>query len=308
MLRLKFLCRRVVSSLRNRTGMERRMFLRNQTRLSRAIREGVQLVDAMPGVNVPMVIRDDMFLRSAYTDERFERDSVALINDTVKRGDTVVDVGANVGVFSMLFSSLVGPGGKVVAFEPGDFACNLLMRNKQINNFEKLQVVKAGLGEVEGEAAFYSGNPGMEVYNSLKTPYYVEQNISKFKIVTIPVMRGDTWCQQHCIERIDFLKIDVEGGELGVLRGFDTFLRERRIGTVLLELTHRFSKAFGYQPSDVTSMLRDYGYRWCKLGAFGELTRLEGDTSDEEPLYVATLAHPFFRRGGTCPKQTLLWT
>ena len=265
------------------------MFLRNQARLSRAVREGTELVDGLPGINVPMVIRDDMYFKNAYTEGRFERDSVAFINDTVQRGDMVVDAGANVGVFSMLFSSLVGPGGKVVAFEPGDFACNLLMRNKQINNFEKLQVVKAGLGEVEGEAAFYSGNPGMEVYNSLKTPYYVEQNIFKFKAVTIPVMRGDTWCRQQCIERIDFLKIDVEGGELGVLKGFDAFLRGRRIGTIMLELSHRNLKAFGYRPSDVTGMLREFGYRLHKLGAFGETIRLDGDPPDEGPLYIAVL-------------------
>jgi hypothetical protein len=57
----------------------------------------------------------------------------------------------------------------------------------------------------------------------------------------------------------------------------------------MLELTHMFSKTFGYRPSDVTGMLSQHGYRWYKLGAFGKITRLEGDTSDKEPLYVAML-------------------
>ena len=75
-----------------------------------------------------------------------------------------------------------------------------------------------------------------------------------------------------------------------MLKGFDPFLGEKRIRTVQLELTHRYSEAFGYRTSDVTSTLRDDGYRWYKLGAYGEATRLEGGAEDDEPLCVATLS------------------
>lgn len=87
---------------------------------------------------------------------------------------------------------------------------------------------------------------------------------------------------------IHVLKLDVEGAELGVLQGFSDMLVERRIGWILIELSHELSGQFHYRASDILRLLRGYGYRWYSLEWLGRLVPLETDDIDHAGMYAAT--------------------
>ncbi|MBI2035469.1 MAG: FkbM family methyltransferase [Candidatus Liptonbacteria bacterium] len=174
----------------------------------------------------------------------YEPKNQKLFQGLIKRGDTVFDIGAHVGFYSLLFSQLVGPGGKVFAFEPLSRNVQLLKKHTGLNNISNVVVVECAVAETEGEQ-FFSESAG----NSLGMITNVPQ-LTKVKTVSL-----DEFVKNGKIVP-NFLKIDVEGAELLVLSGAKELLfkhhpviflaihnNEMRGGCVAL------FRRFGYRPS-----------------------------------------------------------
>lgn len=125
---LKFFSRRATRAITRRLRLDQNLFRQNQLKLEAAKAKSQELVDVMPGINLPMVIHPDMYLKIGYTKYIFEPESLDFISDHLKPGQTFLDIGANIGYFSLFCSKIVTPSGRVIAFEPGDFAFNLLKK------------------------------------------------------------------------------------------------------------------------------------------------------------------------------------
>jgi FkbM family methyltransferase len=290
MIKSKYLVRRARNLIGLRFEPARTRFTANARKLQAAQTTQKELIDVMPGIELPMVIHPSMYFRRAYTDAIFEPNTLHFIRDHLRSGQIVVDVGANIGYFSLLFAKTVGPAGRVMAFEPGEFAFNLLQRNCELNRFDWLEVYPIGLAETRGVVVFNSGPPGMEVYNSISETHF-QRDISSgaFQKVNIQVFDGDTWFRDHAVNYIDLMKIDVEGGEYAVLCGLKSMLREHRIARLLIEVTAEMAQAFGYAPTDITNLLHDCGYIWYQLRGGGELTPFDGHFSLKYLMLVAML-------------------
>lgn len=287
MNKLKIFNRRVKDSLVRRLGLNKQKFFANQLRLSQAQNEGEELIDVMPGINLPMVIHSQMYFIRAYTQYTFEPASLYFIRDYLQPGQTVLDVGANVGYFSLLFAQIVGEKGRVIAFEPGEFAYSLLKRNCELNQFDCLETYQAGLGEKDAIVTFNSGKPGMDVYNSLGEICHPSADVAKFETTKIQIFRGDQWLMDHHVEYIHFMKLDVEGGEYQVLQGMQKIFEEKKVLRLLIEITYEMSKAFGYAPSDIISLLRSCGYDWFELKPGGNLIPLTNNVPQNSGMFVA---------------------
>ncbi len=144
---LKFFSRRLTRAIARRLQLDQNLFHQNQLKLEAAKAKGQELVDVMPGINLPMIIHPDMYFKIGYTKYIFEPESLDFIRDHLKPGQTFLDIGANVGYFSLFCSKMVTPIGRVIAFEPGEFAFNLLKKNKELNKFNNLEIHQAGFGE-----------------------------------------------------------------------------------------------------------------------------------------------------------------
>ena len=277
---LKFFSRRVTRAITRRLRLDQNLFRQNQLKLEAAKAKGQELVDVMPGINLPMIIHPDIYFKIGYTKYIFEPESLDFIRDHLKPGQTFLDIGANVGYFSLFCSKIVTPNGRVIAFEPGEFAFNLLKKNKELNKFNNLEIHQSGFGEKDEIVEFNSGAPGMEVYNSLGKIIHPSADPDKFKTIPVQLFQGSTWLQKNNVQHIDLMKLDVEGGEYLVLKGMLEMFQSQKISRLLIEITDEMSKAFGYHPSDIILMLRDCGYNWFKLGSYGRLEPLlENDIS-----------------------------
>ncbi|WP_299794125.1 FkbM family methyltransferase [uncultured Marivita sp.] len=146
---------------------------------------------------------------------RYEPHVAKVISDTLKQGDTFVDVGANIGYFSLLASSIVGSTGRVYSIEPNDLNVKLLEKSRSENGFEHLRVLQIGASE-HIETLFLHAASGNGSTGAL-------QSDQIFSSRTIPGIPLDLVLADRS-SRIRLLKIDVEGFEYKALSGMRSIL------------------------------------------------------------------------------------
>jgi FkbM family methyltransferase len=129
------------------------------------------------------------------------------IIEFVRPGMVCWDVGANVGIYTLLFAELAGGGGRVFAFEPVPRNVELLRRHVSMNKYQNVRVSAGALGDFDGYAGFDPG-PGASM-----------GHIAREGSTQVACHKADTLLVAGEVEAPDVIKIDVEGAEADVLRG-----------------------------------------------------------------------------------------
>jgi FkbM family methyltransferase len=135
-------------------------------------------------------------------------------------GMTVVDLGAHYGLYTLLASRKVGENGRVFAFEPSERENRKLRQHVRLNRVHNVKVETFAVGAQDGTAELYVCMGQSTSFNSLRPPAVEEQT----RRVEVPLVKLDTYLAQAGIETVDFVKLDVEGAELDVLKGADRLL------------------------------------------------------------------------------------
>lgn len=180
------------------------------------------------------------------------RDAVASI---VSSGDTVVDVGANVGQYTVLLAGLVGAEGRVVAFEPVPRTLRVLRDVVAGLRLSNVEPVELALGDFDGRAGMQEVVDG----DGLPDPGLAHLTLESPGTALVPVARLDSVCDELGIETCSFMKVDVEGAELLVLRGAESFLRTRR-PVLLVEIDRGMSARYRASPEETLALLARLGY------------------------------------------------
>lgn len=138
----------------------------------------------------------------------------------VQPGAVVTDIGANIGIHTLRLGDLVGPGGMVYAFEPHPDVCKRLRENINLNQLSSVRVMQVGLSERSGEFILqgFDKNSSNQGTSFLVMDDEIEKNITANRYA-VKVLRFDDWVKSEKLERLDFIKIDVEGFDLEVLSG-----------------------------------------------------------------------------------------
>jgi FkbM family methyltransferase len=145
-------------------------------------------------------------------------------------GSTFVDIGANIGDFTLLAARVMGDEGLVLAFEPSRENIRWLEESVRANGYGCVRVLPLALSDHDGEAELHlSGARGR---HTLKPYKWLEEVGSE----TVPLRTLDGVLEEQGVERVDVVKIDVEGGEVEVLHGADRTLSVDRPMTLLLDL------------------------------------------------------------------------
>jgi FkbM family methyltransferase len=209
-------------------------------RLSRSLQHEpkpglVWLPDGTPLIHDP----DDWTCRSAY-EGTYEREILRLLDDLLDRGDSVVDVGANVGIITSHAAHLVGPTGRVVAVEPSPRCLEDLRR--VADEFSNVTVLAAALGPAQGTVELTGwDNPDHRGLGTLVTGHRagLEENWHDGQAVTVPQVRLHDLIGTHLGEdsQIALLKVDVEGYEPAVLAGAPMLFTDMRVRSAILEVT-----------------------------------------------------------------------
>lgn len=178
-----------------------------------------------------------------------------IIKRLVQPGQTVADIGANLGIITLLFSKLVGAGGKVHAFEPNPHLVDLLQETLRRNAVRNTTLYEMGLGSEAGEMELSVPNDNLG-----KGSLIPSLSGNNSQIFRVPITTLDQICNANC-DRLDFIKIDVEGFEQQVFEGGQlVFGRFRPI--VLLEENRPRNK--GDMPGSFSFLLQR-GYRFIGI-------------------------------------------
>jgi FkbM family methyltransferase len=183
-------------------------------------------------------------------------------------GWTCLDVGANVGAVALALAKFVGPTGKVYAFEPGPPNQQRLRNNFALNAklLARTELLACGVGDQPGELwwAEEPGNPGNALLSAKGTH-------------KIPVITLDDFLSTRQLNQVDFLKIDVEGMELQVMRGAAKLLSTFHPAMYFETLPRYVSSGQGATFADIQKLLAgEFGYVLYRLSNAGQLSPLAG--------------------------------
>ncbi len=188
----------------------------------------------------------------------FEPGETELLSSILRPSDTVVDVGANFGWYTTLFSRRVGPGGMVHAFEPVPPTFRELERNVRLNGSPaNVRLNPVALGEKDGLLELHVPT---RIWLGPAFASAVRQHEGPHVSYSCKVKTLDSYLEEAGTERVDLVKCDVEGGELDVLRGAARLLSSPCPPMLFLEVQESSTVPFGYRPEDLFSHLREYGY------------------------------------------------
>ena len=187
--------------------------------------------------------------------DQYEPDVRAALLHFLKPGDTFVDCGSNIGYFSVLAGNLVGPNGRVVAVEANPVTLRLLERNLAVNRFGK--AVHCALTSSPGEVDLFMPRKGGDVYSSLRKGGLI--NGEDVECYRVSGRTLDDVVASLGLERLDLLKIDIEGAELDVLRSAPYVLQNLR-PVILCEYGTNTWPAFCATPEELLEVLNKYDY------------------------------------------------
>ena len=186
---------------------------------------------------------------------------IRVLHKYIKKGDTFIDVGANIGYLSAIGANLVGKEGEVHGFEPVPLYFKLLSKMAKLNEKYKIFVNNYALGEKVGSAIINIPNIHNIGYNSM-VPGLIELNKIK-EALKVKVIRLDDYIFRNKIEDISFIKIDVEGFEYPVLKGLTKFFDNEMITPphILVEVTPSAYPLLGLKLNQLERLLSKYSYK-----------------------------------------------
>jgi len=186
----------------------------------------------------------------------FEQENFQLIKKITEKGWKIIDVGANIGLYTLTFAKLIGEKeGIVFAFEPSDEAFFRINQNIKLNNFKNIKLYKLGVSDEIGESEFYITED--DAFNSLgKNP--MKKIIEKRNIPTITL---DKFIEDNNLDEINILKIDTEGADYLVLRGATKLLDNKNPPIILCEYNKTTQSGYDYRLDDLIDFLELKNYR-----------------------------------------------
>ena len=188
----------------------------------------------------------------------FERAERIFLARFLRPNDIFVDVGANIGLYSVLAAPLVGDGGRVIAFEPCRRTFGRLSENIRRNGFQNTHCVHAALSDHSGTCHLYAAKDERDAWNSLARPTGSET----FTAEETVTMTWDDYSTAHALEnRATLMKIDVEGWELAVLNGASRGLSQPNAPVLQVEFCEETARSANSSCAALFDRLVNLGYR-----------------------------------------------
>jgi FkbM family methyltransferase len=194
----------------------------------------------------------DWLGRHIYVMGEYEPATTQIIKALLQSGDTFIDVGANIGYFTLLATSRVGSTGKVFAFEPVPETRGMLLRNLRLNRVANVVVREEAVADQAGEVTLFIGPANHRGTSSMRSLP------DSSGVLEVPKGRLDDLLPAG--ERVRLIKIDIEGAEYLALEGMSRCLRQDRPDLVI-EVTDSFLRAMGHSAAMLCKLLFGLGYR-----------------------------------------------
>jgi len=213
----------------------------------------------------------------------FENTERAFVENFLRYGMVVIDVGAHHGFYTLLASKKVGPAGRVLAFEPSPREKKKLLRHLRLNQCSNVKIWDCALGRAAGNADLFIINGTQTGCNSLRPPNAMQPT----KTLPVRVARLDECLEREGIEHVDFIKMDVEGAEIEVLNGATRLLDRRPRPVLVCEVQDIRTAPWGYRAKAIIDFLSQRGFQWFLLSDVQGLTPIASDQTEFDGNYIA---------------------
>lgn len=197
----------------------------------------------------------------------YEADVDWMCRRLIRPADVFIDIGASYGYHTLVNARLVGPQGRVYAFEPQPTLLAALSENLQINNLINVRAEGLALSDRPEELRLHRFADLGVGHTSVAV---LEHRLSE--IFCCPATTLDSYLSKQGTERVTLVKLDVEGSELKILRGSLALLGGIAPPMWIIEVNITSASACGYHPRDLLSLLAEFGYEaYCPI--LGKATR-----------------------------------
>ena len=215
---------------------------------------GSGLPKIINGVKLKLPARYIRYFPSDYEAENF-----SFLKSSCKEGAVILDIGAHIGLFASIAAKMAGSKGKVFAFEPTPDTFSVLQQTIRINKLENvIEPVNQAMGKDTGIATFFISDAEADNSNSLVS-YKIDRNLSGVKVEINTI---DNFVAATKLNKIDIIKIDVEGAEYDALKGgMDVFKKWRPYCILAIHPEPIATK--GDTLEDIYDLLLQLNYRIC---------------------------------------------
>jgi FkbM family methyltransferase len=218
-----------------------------------SLKERKSHVVSLDGFKLAVHQHDIVISESIKNSGVWAQSETRLFRELITPGMVVIDVGANIGYFSLLASTLVGPQGEVHAFEPDPVNCGLLKKNVRMNRASNIKVVQAALGNSDDPVPLFLNSD-----NKGDHRIWEASGESRTKI-TVKATTLDHYLNKTGIVP-SFIKIDVQGAEGGVLEGMKETLAQGAPRFMILELWPEALRKCETDPQEMIKLIADAGF------------------------------------------------
>jgi FkbM family methyltransferase len=206
--------------------------------------------------------------------DMYEKDDSEMLFKLINDGDTIFDIGANIGWYSNHIAKKFR-NSTIYSFEPIPETFNQISANVELNCATNIRLNNLALSSKKEKLTFY--------YSPTVTGASSSQNITENQSMTKLELEAETidnFISTNSIDKLDFVKCDVEGAEYFVYQGgFETFKNHKPI--VFTEMLRKWAAKFGYHPNDIINYFSQFGYK-CFVANEGKLKTL--DKVDEQTI------------------------
>ncbi|HEX5003428.1 MAG TPA: FkbM family methyltransferase [Bacteroidia bacterium] len=202
-----------------------------------------------------------------FGDYKYERNETASWRKDAVLCKQIVDIGSNVGYFSLLAASVTTKNTIIIAYEPSPVTFKKLSENINLNKYEnRVVAVQAGLSDQDGSLDLFISSEENSGMTSLVRP----GNFSG-EIVVVKVLNAQKALTLQGISNPDLIKIDVEGNEMNVIKGLASILESAK-PVIYIEILDANLKKFNSGADEVYEFLRNMGYKSFEASSEGKLT------------------------------------
>jgi FkbM family methyltransferase len=208
----------------------------------------------------------------------YESETVEICRKLISPGMTVLDIGAHIGYFTLLFSQLVGSKGRVFAFEPHPSNYRILMRNVKRRTLDNVTLIRKAVSDKQGYALFYE-TPLSVGHSLLPAKSYATQ-------FPVEITSIDYFLRESAVTLADFVKIDVEAGEPEVIEGMRYLAEHSPNLSLILEYKRNLLAKRNYNPVELFHSIFSMGFDIFVIQNHGKLFKVQPDAADKIALSI----------------------
>jgi FkbM family methyltransferase len=245
------------------SGVERRQ---NLARMYTYLGWNQHNVTVHGDVQIAVDLRDEGVAMTLWAEGDYEPEETQFLASVLRPSDVFIDIGANIGVYTTLAAKCVGAGGRVVAFEPGPYNYGLLTHNINRNGFKNVTPLQMALSDAPGTATL---NVSKRNYGDNRIGEELG-HLGDFDSDTVKVSTDtlDNVLQGLKIDRVDCIKMDVQGFEAYVLDGMIGTIM-RGVTTISTEFWPSGIQTAGKDPATYLKKYKDLGFKANTITAEG---------------------------------------